>query len=399
MSEPQQRPGAAPAGPAPGPGHHRTTLHLGRLAGVPIGIQPLWLAIVGLLTYSLGHDYFPTEDPGLSQEAAYVLGLISALGLFLGILLHELGHAVVARRRGVEVEEIDLWLLGGVSRMHGEPDKPEDELRFAAAGPAVTLAIVLVLIPVRLAVGGIAPEWLRALIDYQLFVTAAILVFNLLPAFPLDGGRILRSLLWRRSGDRERATEQAAAGGRVFGWILVAFGVLTFAGGAIGGLWFALVGGFLIVASAAEAQGTRTRHALEAISARQLMTPDPVTLGADLTLDDAVVVGFSHHLFTAFPVVDDLGRAVGLLSIDAVRAVPAAARASRRVSEAMTADAALMVGPDVPISEVLGRRSFTVAGRAVVVGDDRRPIGILSVTDVQRRLRADALLPSLPRAA
>ena len=133
---------------------HRTTPHVGRLAGVPIGIQPLWLIIVGLLTYTLGNDYFPAQDPGLSSGAAYVLGLLSALTLFAGILLHELGHAVVARRRGVQVEEIDLWLLGGVSRLHGEPKAPGDELRFALAGPAVTAVLLAIAGAARLALRG-----------------------------------------------------------------------------------------------------------------------------------------------------------------------------------------------------------------------------------------------------
>lgn len=392
MPEPSTPPGRPPP-------HRSTTVHLGHLAGIPIGVQPLWLAIVALLTYSLGHDYFPQQDAGLSSGAAYALGLISALGLFAGILLHELGHAIVARRRGVAVDEIDLWLLGGVSRMHGEPEAPGDELRYAAAGPAVTAAILVVLAPLRLGLGGVLPDWARALLDYQLYVTAAILAFNLLPAFPLDGGRILRSVLWQRSGDRDRATGQAAAIGRFFGWALVALGALSFASGQIGGLWFALVGGFIIIASAAEAQGTRTQHALAGVTAGELMTPHPVTLSADLTVQDAIVVGFTRHLFTAFPVVDDAGRAVGLLSIDAVRAVPVAARGHERVGAAMTPDPALVAHADVLVADLMRRPAFGSMGRAVIVDDERRPVGLLSVTDVQRRLRADALLPSLPRAA
>lgn len=377
----------------------RTTVHLGRLAGVPIGIQPLWLVIVGLITYSLGHDYFPQEDPGLSSGAAYALGFASALGLFGGILLHELGHAVVARRRGVEVDEIDLWLLGGVSRMHGEPEHPGDELRYAAAGPAVTLLILLVLVPLRVGLGGVVPDWARALLDYQLYVTAAILAFNLLPAFPLDGGRIVRALLWRRSGDRDRATQQAAGGGRVFGWLMIAFGFLSFSSGQTGGLWLALIGGFLILASTAEAQSTATRHALSDVRVTDLMTAPAVTLRSDLTLEDAVVVGFAHHLHTAFPIVDLDGRELGLLSVDDVRAVPPPARAWTRVAEVMRVDPALEVAPERSVAEVLSRPAFSAYGRAVVLDAERRPLGVLSVTDVQRRLRADALLPPVRHAA
>jgi len=236
-----------------------STLRIGRLAGIPIGIHPLWLLIIGLIAYSLGHDYFPSADGSLGTTAAYALGLLSALMLFAGILLHELGHAVVARRHGITVEEI--WMLGGVARLAGEAKAPADELRFAAAGPAVTAVIAAVLGIVRLSVGASLPDWARAAVDYQLYANGAILVLNLLPALPLDGGRILRSLLWRQTGDRERATATAAHAGRTFGWGFMAVGAFAFFSGYAGGLWFALIGGFLVVASGAErrARGSRAR--------------------------------------------------------------------------------------------------------------------------------------------
>ena len=204
----------------------RSTFRVGRILGIPIGIHPLWLVIVGVITWSLGSTYFPDADPALSQTAAYALGLLSALGLFAGILLHELGHAVVARRHGIKVEEIDLWLLGGVSRLEGEAQQPGDELRFAAAGPAVTAVIVALLAIILVAIGGQLPSWGLALLDYALFINVAVLGFNLLPAFPLDGGRIARSLMWRHHGDRDRATASAARIGRAFGWGFVALGAL-----------------------------------------------------------------------------------------------------------------------------------------------------------------------------
>ncbi len=187
------------------------SIRVGRLAGIPIGIQPLWLAIVAFITWSLGAVYYPDQAPGIAAPLAYALGLLSALLLFASILLHELGHAVVARRHGVEIEEIDLWLLGGVARMSGSPKRAGDELRFALAGPGVTLAIVAVFGAIALALPASAPAALEAIVVYQVIVNATILVFNLLPAFPLDGGRALRALLWGRSGDLVRATKTAAA--------------------------------------------------------------------------------------------------------------------------------------------------------------------------------------------
>lgn len=370
---------------------HRSTLHIGRLAGVPIGIQPLWLVIVGLLTYTLGHDYFPAQDPGLSSSAAYALGLLSALTLFAGILLHELGHAVVARRRGVQVEEIDLWLLGGVSRLHGEPKAPGDELRFALAGPAVTAVLLAIAATARVAFGGALPDWGRAVLDYQVYVNAMILGFNLLPAFPLDGGRIARSLLWRHSGDRERSTDQAAGIGRAFGVGLIVLGLLTFASAGVGGLWLALIGGFLFVAGKAEAQQVHVEHALRGVAAADLMSAPVITVRASATLEAAVESGFVAHLYGALPVVDDAGRVVGLLSLREVRAIPAPRRSSVRAREAMTAESRLLIGPETLITDLLQRPEFARIGRAVVVDPDERPVGLVSITDLQRRVRADEL--------
>ncbi|QEC49822.1 CBS domain-containing protein [Baekduia soli] len=279
-----------------------------------------------------------------------------------------------------------------MSRIHGEPNAPGDELRFALAGPAVTAVILVGLVPLRLALGGVLPAWATALLDYQIYVTAAILVFNLLPAFPLDGGRVLRALLWRRSGDREAATARAAATGRAFGFALIALGVLAFLEGSPGGLWFALVGGFVVVAAAAEQQGAQTQHALGGYTVGDLMTPDPATVGAAWTLQDAATAGFGRHLYSAFPVVDDRGRAVGLLSLADLRAVPAGRRSAARVDEVMARDPELLVEPGLPAIELLGRPAFAARGRAVVLGPDGSPAGLISVTDLERRLRADALL-------
>jgi Zn-dependent protease len=370
-----------------------STLRIGRLAGIPIGVHPLWLVVVALLTWALGKNYFPAEAPGLSTTAAYALGLASALALFGGILLHELGHAIVARGRGVNVEEIDLWLLGGVSRMTGEPRAPGDELRFALAGPAITLAILVVIAALRLVVGDALTDWLRAFLDYQIYVNAAVLVFNLLPAFPLDGGRVVRALLWRRLGDRQRATEIAARGGKAFGWGLVALGLVAFASGVLNGLWLAIVGGFLIVAAGAEAQGSALRRSFGGRPVTELMSAPPVTLPASSTLEEAIRAGFVRHLFSAFPVVDDSGRATGVLTLPAVRDVPPDARRTVTVGETAVTDEALLVEPQTGIADLLQQPPFLRVGRAVVVDGERRPLGVLSVTDVQRRLRADALLP------
>lgn len=362
------------------------SIRIGRLAGIPIGVQPLWLAIVALITWSLGAAYYPDQVDGIAPLAAYGLGLLSALLLFASILLHELGHAIVARRNGVEIEEIDLWLLGGVARMSGYPETAGAELRFAIAGPAVTLAIAATFVAIGTALPGSAPAGLRALVEYQAFVNLAILVFNLLPAFPLDGGRVARALIWGRSGDVERATAIAASVGRGFGFAMIALGLAGTLLGAIGGIWLALVGLFVIAAAKAEERGLHVRVALSGREAGRLMSSPAIAIPADLSVAAAVQDYFVRHRHTAFPVTGPDGL-VGLVDLKAIGRVPVAQRAETRVGQIAIDDPALVIGPDQDVAALLERPAFQEVGRAVV----RTPggeLGIVSITDVDQVMRA-----------
>jgi len=362
------------------------SIRVGRLAGIPIGFQPLWLAIVALIAWSLGAAYYPDRDPGIAPVAAYALGLLSAVLLFASILLHELGHSVVARRHGVVIEEIDLWLLGGVARMRGQPKTAGDELRFAIAGPAVTLAIVVAFGAIAAALPASTPDAIQAVVDYQLFVNAAILVFNLLPAFPLDGGRVARALIWRWRGDLRRATAAAATIGRGFGYGMIALGVLAALGGAVGGVWLAVVGFFVVVAAKAEEGGLRIRTAFAGREAGRFMSFPAVAMPVGISVEEAVQGYFARHRYTAFPVIDD-GRPVGLIDASHVERVDPAQRATTTVREAAVLDPELLVGERQDVAELLERPAFQRVGRAVVVSDGGE-IGVISITDVERALRA-----------
>lgn len=368
------------------------SIRIGRLAGIPIGVQPLWLAIVGLITWSLGAVYYPDEVPGIAPGAAYALGFASALLLFASILLHELGHSVVARRHGVEIEEIDLWLLGGVARMKGYPKTPGDELRFALAGPAVTLAIALAFGAVLVALPGSTPDALQAVIAYQAFVNAAILVFNLLPAFPLDGGRVTRALIWQRRGDLTRATASAAALGRGFGYAMIGLGVFGALSGAVGGIWFAVLGFFVVVAAKAEEGGLRVRTAFAGREAGRFMSFPAVVVPAETSVAEAIEDYFVRYRYTAFPVVDG-NRPVGLIDIERTERVPPARRAETTVAEAAESDPDLIVGEHQDVAELLERPAFQRVGRAIVRSESDDRLGILSTTDVNRALRALELRP------
>ena len=291
------------------------SIRIARIAGIPVGVSPLWLIIVGLITWSLGAGYYPGEVHGITPLESYGLGLASALLLFASILAHEFGHALVARRRGVKIEEIDLWLLGGVARMSGRPKHAGDELRFALAGPAVTVVVAALFGALALALPASTPAALRAVVRYQAEVNLLILGFNLVPAFPLDGGRVARALLWRRSGDVGAATKTAAGLGRGFGYLLVASGVLLAFNGAAGGLWFALIGVFLVIAANAERMHEQVVTTFTGVQAQELMSQPAISIPSESTLAQAQQY-FARYRYTAFPVTDRAGRAVGMLSID-----------------------------------------------------------------------------------
>ncbi|HET7119917.1 MAG TPA: site-2 protease family protein [Solirubrobacterales bacterium] len=373
------------------------SIRVGRLAGIPIGVQPLWLAIVALITWSLGAVYYPDQAPGIAPGAAYALGLLSALLLFASILLHELGHAIVARRHGVAIEEIDLWLLGGVARMRGYPKRALDELRFAIAGPAVTLVIAAVFGAILVVLPSSTPDWLTAVVSYQAMINAVILVFNMLPAFPLDGGRVTRALIWWRRGDISSATETAAAIGRGLGYGMIGLGVFSFFAGAFGGLWLALIGLFVVAAAKAEENGLRIRVALSGRSAGRLMTCPALAIPADLSLAEAIESYFVDAKHPAFPVVEG-GRLVGILDLEAVRRVPRERRATTSAGEASFDDPSLVIGEEQDVAEMLERPAFVRVGRAMVLTADGR-IGVLSISDVNRVLRALELAGAAPSRA
>jgi Zn-dependent protease len=365
---------------------------IGRLAGIPIGISPLWLLIVALITWSLGASYYPDEIDGIAPGSAYLLGLASALLLFASILLHELGHAIVARRRGVRVEGIDLWLLGGVSRLKDSPHRPGDELRYAVAGPAVTVAVAGLFGAASAALPSSAPAAVRALVEYQFVVNSLILVFNLIPAFPLDGGRILRAVLWGRLGDMGRATSRAAAVGRGFAYAFVALGILGTLAGAPAGLWLALIGFFLILAGRAEEGQQEIDAVFEGHEARELMAFPAVTIPAETTVEEAAQSFFARYRYRSFPVI--AGRVpVGLVAIDRVEAMTPADRRERTVGEIAERDPDLFINEHADIAALVGRPAFLRAGRAVVLTESDG-VGILSATDVQRALRASRLASS-----
>jgi Zn-dependent protease len=368
----------------------------GRVAGVEIGVNWSWLVVVGLVIWSLGAVVFPDEVPGLSGAAYVAMALAATLLFFASLLLHELGHAVVARREGMEIAGITLWLFGGVARFNGIFPSGGAELRIALAGPAVSLSLGLALLGAAAAVP--LPDAVEGVVAWLGRINLILLAFNMLPALPLDGGRVLRALLWIRSDDFMRATRTAGALGRAFGTLLMVLGVFGIFAGAFAGLWFIAIGFFLSAAAQAEVSFATTRTALSGLRVRDAMVTEPESLTADSTLAAFVSGPFARSRHAAYPVMRN-GQPVGLLYYRDLATVPAGRWDRTRVEDiALPVGEAPALAPDDDLADAVMELAETKFQRALVL-DGARLVGLLSVTDVSRLLAVQRLLLSdLPRS-
>lgn len=364
----------------------RATFVLGRIAGVRIGIHWSVLLIFAVIATALAEGRLPEVYPGHPWPVYWSVGTATAVVFFASLLAHELAHAVLARRNGIGVEDIVLWLLGGAARLKDEAATPAAELRIAGVGPLVSLilgaffALVAWLIDLASA-PGLAVEavaWLAG-------INILLAVFNAVPAAPLDGGRLLRAFLWWRTGDRLRATAGATAAGRGFGWFLVAMGLYLFVlGDLFGGLWLAMIGWFLVAAATAEGRQSQLRGVLAGISVRQAMTPDPVTAPAAVTVADFLAGPLYRYRHSAFPVTGEGETPVGLVTLDRVGRVPADQREAVTVGEVMLPlSEVTVVAPEEPLADLLPRVQ-TGAEHRVLVLDGDRLVGIVSPSDISR---------------
>jgi len=299
-----------------------------RIRGIPVRAHPSWLLILALLTWNLAVGYFPQVLPDLPVGALWIKGLVAALLLFASVLLHELAHSIAALRYGIPVSGITLHIFGGVSQLEREPSRPGAEFVIAVVGPATSFAIAAALALVDLA---LAPgPGARATMQYLVFVNVLLGVFNLIPGFPLDGGRVLRAILWRIKGNLAWATRVAARTGSVFAIILIGLGILrAFSGELIGGLWFVLIGLFLRQSAESSYQQLVLRGGLSPYAVRDVMARDVMSVPAEATVAEVVDGFFWKHHVSSFPVVDG-GRVVGILGLDQVKPLSSEERASTR---------------------------------------------------------------------
>jgi Zn-dependent protease/predicted transcriptional regulator len=361
-----------------------SSFRLGRVAGVEVGVNWSWLVVFALITWSLASGVFPSQDPGHSEGTYVGMAVVAAILFFTSLLGHELGHAVTARHEGMELDGITLWLFGGVARFKGMFPSAGAELRIALAGPAVSLVVGVVCSVLAWALA--LPSAVDGVLAWLGYVNLILLAFNLLPALPLDGGRVLRAVLWYTRRDFAWATNVAASIGRGFGYLLIAAGVFMFIfQGAFGGAWLAFIGWFLLGAAGAEQRHLAARQALGGLRVRDLMTPEPVTVPAGHTLGRFMDDVAWQRRHSTYPVLED-GRVVGLLDFSCVASIPRHDWDARSVRACMIPLARVpQLQPDDAAIDALVALSDTGANRGVVL-EHGRLVGIISAADLGRAL-------------
>lgn len=368
------------------------TFRVGRFAGIGIGVHWSVLIIFGLLAWMLSASRFPAAYPGNPPWAYVVAGLSAAVVFLLGLLAHEVAHAVVAMRNNISVESITLWVFGGTARLRGDAPTPGAELRIAGIGPLVSLLIGLGFggVAALLAPAGRA-DLMAGTFAWLAGINIFLAAFNMLPAAPLDGGRLLRAALWKWRGDRTWAAISAARAGRLLGLLLILFGLWqSLTGATIGGLWLALIGWFLFGAATGEERQARLGNALGGMRVADIMSPQPETAPADLTVAELVdhLMRTSRH--STFPLVDH-GRPVGLVTLDRIRNVPPDRRSTTTLRDITCArDDLALASPTESVADLMPRLQQSADGRALVVSNDQL-VGIVSPTDVSRAVRHASL--------
>jgi Zn-dependent protease len=370
--------------------------------GIRIAVDWSWFLVLFLVIFWLSDFYGEVLDETSSSSTPFLLAVLSAIGFFGSIVLHELGHAFVALRNGIGISSIQLWIFGGMARMNRETDSPAAEFKVAVAGPLVTLAIVVVLTAVGVAAAGWEDFRKAALVEsdagtsgvlsmvaWLAMINLLVLVFNLLPAFPMDGGRIVRAISWWRSGNRSSATRFAARLGRGFAWLFVGVGLLlVFNGDVFSGVWLALIG-FVINGSARAATAeTAITGRISKLVVADVMDREPVAIPDQLSVERALDEYFLRYRWSWFPVVDAAHRFLGLVVRDKADEVPETSRTTFVVSDLLERDdGTFQVRDDAPLDTLLANRALRRFGAVMAVDDEGKLSGVITAEQVGRALR------------
>ncbi|MEX0935576.1 MAG: site-2 protease family protein [Gemmatimonadota bacterium] len=383
-STPPVRRGSAAPGTSSG-------IQLGSIAGFRISLDYSWFILFFLILVSFT-AIFRANAPDLERLEYLLMGSVGTVLFFASLLAHELSHSFVARWKGVEVEGITLFIFGGMAKTSREASSPGDEFLIAVVGPIASLVLAAGFYGIALSAGPLGLG-VTVVAEYLAIVNLALALFNLLPGFPLDGGRLLRATLWRTTGSFRKATRLASLGGRLLGWAIIGLGVFSLiaGGGVVGGLWFIFIGWFLGQAAKMSYQQVLLQELMSPLTAQEAMTPEPETVSPDLPLEELVHDYFLRRQYNAFPVTQD-GVVIGLVTLGQVKKLPKAKWKDRRVVDIMTPlEETAIVPPDTPMMSVLQRMRETDAGR-VLVAREWELLGIISATDITRWMDRVSLL-------
>lgn len=374
----------------------RGTVQLGRILGIPIGVNYSWFIALWIVAWSLATSYFPLSAPGNDEATYWVMGIAAALLLFASVVIHELGHALTARRYGIQTRSITLFLFGGVAQIVRDPPTPTSEFLVAAAGPLTSYLLSAVFWLMQLILPHSVPG---VIIAYLAGINAVLATFNLIPGFPLDGGRILRAILWRRLGSLERATRIAARAGQIVAFAFMGLGVVSLVTRSVtSGLWLILIGWFLDMGAQGSYQQAVLQEALEGMRVADIMSRDLHSIDPNITVDQAVTEHFLRYKHGGFPVVWG-DRFLGLVTLHDVHSIPEERRAATTVRTIMTpADQLQTVRPTTSAYEAFTRLVENGVGRLPVV-DDGQLVGMITRSDLLHLVRARTELPQRRKAA
>jgi len=362
----------------------RHNIPIGRVMGIPIGLDYSWFLIFGLLTWSLAVSYYPAEFRQWSPVMYWATGAATAILLFASVLLHELGHSLVALRYKIPVRSINLFIFGGVAQIGAEPPSAAAELAIAVAGPAVSLALAAIFWAAKPVVAGIQPLW--GMFKYLAYINFMLVVFNLIPGYPLDGGRVFRAVVWAATRSMSRATLIAANVGRFFGFLFIFYGVWQAFAGNLGGLWIAFIGWFLESAASTQAQQVTFQGMLSGHEVSQAMSPRCIAVPADLTLQQVVdqhILGGGRRCF----LVNRGETTVGLMTLHRIREVPRAQWPTTSTAQVMLPLEKLkLLAPDTELWAALQEMDRDGVNQLPVVSGGK-VVGMLTREDVITFLR------------
>ncbi len=361
-------------------------LPLMRIAGFDVRLDWSWFIVAILITWTLASGVFPSYYPGLDTSTYWSMGVLAAIGLFASIVLHEVGHSVVARRHGLPIKGITLFVFGGVAEMGDEPQSPKVEFLVAIGGPVVSFALALGFAILAALSSTLLPTPILAVLSYLASINAIVAIFNLVPAFPLDGGRILRAALWHRRGSLRWATSVTSSIGAGFGLLLIALGVYSvLTGNLVGGMWWFLIGLFVRSAAKGSYQQVVLREGLRGVPVRRLMSRDPHTAPASITVQELVDNYIYRHQHKMLPVVEG-ERPVGCISVRDIRDLPREEWPERRVADIMRPCAGdNTVSPDTDALDAIKMMNASGNGRLLVT-ENERLVGVVTIKDMLKFL-------------